>query len=148
MAEPQKPTGGEAEAEQTIEALSYLQRLYENQYAAVTQGLSGMLDELGRMNSAQATVANLGSIAQKEALMPIGSDVYVTVRTSDSKSVIMGVGANYFIEADAVAASKLMANLVAKQRKQIDSLMRSKRELEQAMVDVDDKLARMAEAGR
>lgn len=126
--------------EMSRQEMEYLGRLYQNQYAVVTNSLNESFVELQELNAAARSLASLDSIKGKETLHAIGPDTYLTGRFEKSASIIMGVGAGYLVENDQESAKRLLEGRIDKQNRAIERLAKARKELESAMGELAARL--------
>jgi prefoldin alpha subunit len=130
--------------EQTVEGLQYLHQLYQSQYVLLTQEINSMLDGLSKLNNAQRTINNIESVRNKNTLLPIGGDIFLNAAIGDARTVIVSIGGGYLIEEDVENAKQFVSKQVQNQTTQINALMKNKRELENAVLDVSYRLEQLA----
>ncbi len=130
--------------DQTVEGLQYLHQLYQSQYMLLTQEINAMLDELAKLNNAQKTVNSMDDVKNRNALMPLGGDIYLDASIGDSKSVIISVGGGYLIEQTIDEAKQFINKQAQKQTQEINSMMKNKRELEQAVLEISYRLEQIS----
>ena len=137
--------GNGSQLEQTVEGLQYLHQLYQSQYVILTQEINAMLDSLSKLNNAQKTISGIDEVRNKNTLMPIGGNIFINASVGDASTVIISVGGGYLIEDSVDNAKQFVSNQIQKQTTQINGMMKSKRELENAVLDISYKLERLAQ---
>jgi prefoldin alpha subunit len=110
----------------------------------LTQEINAMLDELAKLNNAQKTVNSMDDVKNRNALMPLGGDIYLDASIGDSKSVIISVGGGYLIEQTIDEAKQFINKQAQKQTQEINSMMKNKRELEQAVLEISYRLEQIS----
>ncbi len=128
----------------TPDELKYMQHLYQNQYVLITQELNSRIQALGEITNSQATLERIDMVKKKKALVPIGAETYLDGTISDSEAVVVGVGAGYLVEKDVAGAKAHIAKAIEKETQYINKLMKSKKELEAALMEVSYKLEELA----
>ncbi len=143
MAENPKPNAQSKEEMQAT--LNYLREQYQNQYFEVGQALNAALETLTDMNNARATLEKADFVSNRELLTPLGRYAYAKAKLSDVDSAVVNVGANYFLEYTIDDAKAFISGLLDRQTKLINQLMKSKGELENALIDVTARMDKLME---
>ena len=72
--------------------------------------------------------------------MPIGYDMYLNSQVAKSDKVAVGVGAGYMVEKGVDEAKQYVAKALDMETKRLNELMRAKKEVEAALIEVSYKL--------
>ena len=123
-----------------IEELRYMQQIYQNQYEVLNNSINMHLQDMQALNSAQKTLENNGLIGGKEMLTHAGASVYFRAEIKDANHVVVGIGGNYLIEKSVDDAKGYLSKLIAKRTETINHLIKSRRELQAALIDVSYKI--------
>jgi prefoldin alpha subunit len=124
----------------SAEELRYMQQVYQNQYAITSNSINMMLQELQELNSTQKTFENADLLDGREALSSIGADCFLFSRVQNPKSVLMAVGGGYLVEKDMDSAKERMAKIIKKRSDDLNKLMKSRKELEAALIEISYRL--------
>ena len=143
MADNPKP--GTQNKDEILSTLKYLREQYQSQYFEVGQALNAALETLTDLNNSRTTLEKADFVSNRESLMPLGRYAYVNAKLADVNSLIVSVGANYFLEYNIDEAKGFISKLLDRQTKFINQLMKSKGELENALIDVTARLDRLTE---
>ena len=130
---------GEAAAE-----LSYLQQLYQGQYEELGRSVNTAIQELNEFNSVKETLDRIDEIKDRNMLSQIGSGAYIHCKADGMDKIVINVGANYFVEKDIEDAKQFVAKMTERQTRTINALLKSRDEIEGALVDVSLRLERLA----
>lgn len=130
--------------EMGMEELAYLEKLYQNQYMLVTNAVNAAMEELQDLSSASKSIENSGIVAGKESFSSIGADFYVMARIKDEKRVVVGVGGGYLVEKETESAMQFINGKIEKKNAMIDKLVKSRKELEAAVIELGSKMESMA----
>lgn len=126
--------------EQGIEELRYIQQVYQNQYAMVGNSINMALQELQELNAAQKTLENMDLVEGKDILTNIGAQFFALGRVQNPKSVIVGVGADYFVEKDIDLAKTHAASYIQERTDRLNKLTKNRKELEGALIEISYKM--------
>ncbi len=132
--EPQRPMAS------TLEEFRYLQQVYQNQYMALTQELSGSADRLRELDAAQKTLENMDSVKEKDTLVSIGYGTYVNSRITNGDTVLVSVGAGYMVEKKVDEAKAYISSALDQETTSINKLNKAKKELESALIEIAYKI--------
>ncbi len=130
---------GEAAAE-----LSYLQQLYQGQYEELSRSVNTAIQELNDFNSVKETLDRIDEIKDRNMLSQIGSGAYIHCKADGMDRIVINVGANYFVEKDIDDAKQFIAKMAERQTRTVNALLKSRDEIEGALVDVSLRLERLA----
>jgi prefoldin alpha subunit len=125
---------------QGADELRYMQQVYQNQYTMIENSMNIVLRELQELNSAQKTLENIGLVNGKEILTGIGGDFYLPGKVEHPDKVLVGIGAGYVIEKDTDSAKMHVAGLIKKNTESLNSLTKSRKELEGALIEISYRL--------
>lgn len=125
----------------TPEEIAYLERLYQNQYMMVGNAINSALDELQQLNSASNALEEMDKLAGKESFTSIGADFYLKAQIKKDTKVIIGVGGGFMVEKEQDAAKVAVKRRMDAKNALLDKLVKSRRELEAAMVDIQSGVA-------
>lgn len=126
--------------EMGIEELTYLERLYQNQYMLVTNAINSAMDELQELSSASKSIDSMGDIEGKESFNSIGSDFYLRSKIEKGASMIAGVGGGYLVEKNVDEAKIYVKAKMEKKNDMVNKLMKNRKELEGAIVELNTKI--------
>ncbi|MCL4363431.1 prefoldin subunit alpha [Candidatus Marsarchaeota archaeon] len=143
MADSPRPSA--QSKDEMLSTLNYLREQYQNQYFEVGQALNAALETLTDLNNTRTTLERADFVSNKESLMPLGRYAYVNAKLAKVDSLIVNVGANYFLEYNIDEAKGFISKLLDGQTKFINQLMKSKGELENALIDVTARLDKLTE---
>jgi prefoldin alpha subunit len=132
--------GGKEAGKAGLEELRYIQQIYQNQYSVVGKELEGKNISIRELDAAQRSLESIDSIKDKEALMPVGYDVYLHARIAESSKPLVGVGAGYLVEKEVDEAKQYIAKEIEKKTKEINNLMRAKKEIEAALIEISYRI--------
>jgi prefoldin alpha subunit len=118
------------------EELAYLEQLYQNQYVMVGNAINSALGELQELNSAQKALEEMDRLAGRESFSGIGADFYLKAQIKADSRVVVGVGGGFLVEKDAAAARQTVKKRLDAKNAMLDKLVKSRKELEAAMVDI------------
>jgi prefoldin alpha subunit len=124
----------------SVEELRYMQQVYQNQYTVTGNSVNMLLQELQELNSAQKTFENADLLDGREALTGIGADCFLFSKVQNPKSVLMAVGGGYLVEKDIDSAKERMAKIIKKRSDDLNRLMKSRKELEAALIEISYRL--------
>ena len=127
-------------APQDLDELRYIHQVYQNQYQVVSNSINIELQELQQLNMAQKSLESSELMNEKEILTNVGGDVYMRSKISDAKSAIIGIGGGYLIEKDVDASKNYIAKWIERKTESINKLIKNKRELEAALIDIAYKI--------
>ncbi len=127
----------------SVEELRYVQQVYQNQYNVATNSMNMILQELGELNSAQKTLESVDVIEGKDVLTSIGADTFFIGKLQSIKSVTMAVGGGYLVEKEVDSAKTRIATLVQVRTERLNKLMKSRKELEAALIEISYRLGSM-----
>ncbi|MGD0728825.1 MAG: prefoldin subunit alpha [Candidatus Micrarchaeaceae archaeon] len=130
--------------QQSVEELKYIQQVYQNQYSIASNSINMALQELQELNSAQKTLENADLLEGKDMIMSIGAAFYSVNRIKDSKTFLVGVGANYLVEKTTDEAKEHVAKIIEKSNDNLNRLMKNRKELEAALIEISYKIDSMA----
>ncbi len=145
MAEADGPGGLEYREE--VAELSYFQQLYQGQYEAVSRSINTALQMLGDMNNVKETLDRIGEVKGRNTLAPIGSGTYLHSKAEDVDSVVVGVGAGYLVEKSVDEAKQFVSAVIERQTVAINGMLKSKNDIENALLEVSLRLERLAKQG-
>jgi len=120
----------------TAEEIAYMERLYQNQYMMVGNAINAALEELQQLNSASKALEEMDRLAGKDSFTSIGADFYLKAQIKKDTKVIIGVGAGFMVEKETDAAKVTVKKRMDAKNALLDKLVKSRRELEAAMVDI------------
>ena len=123
--------------------LRYVQQVYQNQYAVATNSINMILQEMQELNSAQKTLENVDMLNDRDILTSIGADTFFFGKLKDTKSVLMAVGGGYLVEKEIDSAKERVAKLIQVRTDRLNRLMKSRKELESALIDISYRLGGM-----
>ncbi len=140
-----KPSGDQGlKRAGTMEELSYIRNMYQNQYSMVQQSINSRLEFLRQMDEAHTALEHLDQMNKKNTLMHVGSAVYIKSTVADAKSAVVGVGAGYLVEKEVAAAKAHISKMLEKETEEINKLGKTKAELEKAMVEISYKIEELS----
>lgn len=120
--------------------LRYMQQVYQNQYSMVNNSINMILRELQGLSSAQKTLEDMDLVNGKETLTGIGGDFYLSGSINKTDSVLVGIGAGYVIEKSVESAKTHAEELIKKHTESLNRLTKSKREIENALVEISYRM--------
>ena len=120
--------------------MNYLGSLYQNQYMLVTNTVNVVLEELQELGAAEKALERMDLVSEKESLQSIGGDFYIKAATKKNDTIIVGIGGSYLVEKDLVSARSMLETRLKKKNELINNLLKSKKELEAAIMDLDSKM--------
>ncbi len=124
--------------------LSYLQQLYQGQYEELGRSVNAAIQELNELNRVKETLDSTESIKDRNMLSQIGSGAYIHCKADSMEKVVVNVGANYFVEKGIDDAKQFITKMTERQTMTINALLKSRDELEGALIDVSIRLERLA----
>jgi prefoldin alpha subunit len=127
-----------------IEEFRYLQQVYQTQYMALAQEMSTRAESLRELDNVQKTLEDIDMIKERETMVPIGSDTYVQGKIINGDSVVVGIGAGFFIEKDIASAKNYISKALEKETSNINKLNKNKRELESALLEISYKIEELS----
>jgi prefoldin alpha subunit len=133
----------EEERENAIGQMSYLQQMYNERHALITQEIKGILETVQEMNNALSSLNAVDQIGKRSAMMHMGSDVYTLGTVGEMKTVILGIGGDYLVEKGVDDAKTLVSGRVERYNKALQTLMKERSDLENALVEISYKLESM-----
>lgn len=133
----------ETDKRQQLDEMKYIQQVYQNQYAVVNNSVNMALQELQELNSAQKTLESADLLKGKELVTSVGGDFYAFSAIKNPNTFIVAVGANYLVEKDVDSSKTHVANLIQKKNDNLNRLMKSKKEVEAALIEVNYRLDNM-----
>lgn len=128
----------------SIEEFRYLQQVYQSQYMALAQEMSTRAESLRELDNVQKTLEDMDMIKEMDTLIPIGSETYTKGKIMDGDSVVVGIGAGYFVEKDIASAKNYISNALEKETLNINKLSKNKRELESALIEISYKIEELS----
>ena len=141
------PQDGNLEYREEVAELSYFQQLYQGQYESISRSISTAMQTLGDMNGVRETLDKLDQAKGRNALSPIGTGTYLHSKVDETDSVVVGVGAGYLVEKNVDDAKQFISKLIERQTSTINGMLKSKDEIEAALVEVSMRLERLAKQG-
>ncbi len=133
----------EMDKRQQLEELKYIQKFYQNQYAVVNNSVNMTLQDLQELNSAQKTLESAELLKGKELITCVGGDFYAFSAIKNPSTFLVAVGANYLVEKDVDSSKTHVANLIQKKNENLNRLMKSKKEVEAALIEVNYRVDNM-----
>ena len=118
------------------EELAYLERVYQNQYMMVGNAINSALEELRELNSAGEALASMDRLSGRESFSSVGADFYLKSQIKSDGRVIVGVGGGFMVEKETDAAKQTVKRRLDAKNEAINKLVKSRRELEAALVDL------------
>ncbi len=141
MAEPGNPhPQPQAPIATTLEEFRYLQQIYQNQYALVTQEINNRSENLRELDSAQKALENIDTIKDRNTMIPMGANTFATGKITDDRSIVVGIGAGYMVEKNIDEAKNYISKAIDQETKYINQLGKSKREVESALMEIAFKV--------
>lgn len=129
---------------QGIDELRYIQQVYQSQYQMINNTATMHLQDIQALGAAQTALENSGRMKGKEVLTAAGANVYLKASIKDASVVLVGVGAGYFVEKGADDAKLYIDTLVKRKTDIVNNLTKTRRELQDALVDIAMKLEEAA----
>lgn len=135
--------GEKANQEEQLEELKYIQQVYQNQYNVANNSINMMLQELQELNAAQKTLENTQMLKGKETITSIGANFYSFSKIQNPDTFLVAVGANYLIEKDVDSSKEYIAKMIQNRNENLNRLMKSKKEVEAALIEISYKIDSM-----
>lgn len=123
------------------EEIAYVERVYQNQYAMVGNAINASLEELQQLNSASKSLEEMDKLAGKESFAGIGADFYIRSQIKKETKAIIGVGGGFLIEKEIDDAKQTVKKRIDAKNEMMNKLIKNRRELETAMVDIQSGIA-------
>jgi prefoldin alpha subunit len=142
-----RPEAGSLEYREEVAELSYFQQLYQGQYDSVSRSINTAIQILGEMNGVKETLDKIDEVKGRNTLSPIGTGTYLHSKAENTDNVVVGVGAGYLVEKGIDDAKQFISKLIERQTNAINGMLRSKNEIEGALMDVSVRLERLAKEG-
>jgi prefoldin alpha subunit len=130
--------------QQSMEELRYMQQVYQNQYSIATNSINVLLQELQELNSAQKTLESVDIVKGKELVTSIGGDFYAFSTLKKLDTFLVAIGANYLVEKDVGSAKEFAAATIQKRNDNLSKMMKSRKEIEGALIEISYKLDSIA----
>jgi prefoldin alpha subunit len=123
------------------EEVAYLERAYQNQYMMVGNAINSALEEMQELNSASKALESMDKLVGSESFSSIGADFYLRSQIKADTKVIIGVGGGFMVEKETDAAKQTVEKRIAAKSAVLDKLVKNRKELEAAMVDIQASVA-------
>lgn len=131
---------GQQKKETNIDELRYIRQIYQNQYTEITSELEAKVMLMKELDMTQRSLESISEIEGKNTLMPIGYDVYLNAHIEKNNHALIGVGAGCIVDKSIDEAKGYIAKAVEKETKSLNNLMRAKKEVESALIEVSYKI--------
>lgn len=129
---------------ENISTLQYMQKYYQEQYMILQQSIEESYNYINEMKDTQLSIKEINKISSKEILNPIGTNSYITTKTDNINSIIMGVGAGIYVEKDIDEAKEFIEKTITTHNEFIKKLIKNKEDLEHALVDIATNLDKLS----
>lgn len=121
-------------------ALQYLQQYYQSQYIALERNIEDATNYLHELNAVKETLNNLQKISNKGILNPVSSNTYIKAKTETVDSIVVWVGAGFFVEKPSDEAKLFIDDSIKRQNDFIGRLTKNRENLEKAIMDVAGRM--------
>lgn len=128
-----------------LEELRYMQQVYQNQYAVLNNSMSMQMQDVQMLGAVQRTLENSDTLKGKETLMHVGASVYMKAAVKDAGSAVVSIGGGYLVEKSVDEAKGYISAMMTKKTELVNSLAKSRKELQAALIEMSYKIDR---AGR
>jgi prefoldin alpha subunit len=125
-----------------LDELGYARQVYQNQYALVSNSAQIVLQEMRELGASQHTLENMDLLTGKESLISTGAGIYIRAVPNNTNAVLVEVGGNYVVEKSVDDAKAFISRQVELKTGILNKLMKNKRELESALIDIEYKMDR------
>ncbi|MFI5412511.1 MAG: prefoldin subunit alpha [Candidatus Micrarchaeales archaeon] len=143
MAESKEPKGSVPMAS-SLEEFRYMQQIYQNQYMALAQEINSRVEALRELDNAQKSIEDLDILKERKTLIPIGADTFIAGRITDENTVVLGIGAGYFVEKNIDHAKGYISKAIEKETQSINKLNKNKKEVESALMEIAYKVEELS----
>lgn len=140
----QKPDNSNVKPQDEMQAMRYLQQLYQNQYSAIINELNQMVGHLGELNAAAKTLENCDVIEGKGMMMHIGANIYINTSAAKLDKVLVSVGGGWIVEKVLDDAKRYIGGRTEKVTGMYNKLSRNKKELETAIIEVSQRMEQLS----
>jgi prefoldin alpha subunit len=123
-----------------LDELGYARQVYQNQYALVNNSTQMVLQEMRELGASQHTLENIELLTGKESLIGTGAGIYIRAVPNNTSAVLVEVGGNYVVEKSVDDAKAFISRQVELKTGILNKLLKNKRELESALIDIEYKM--------
>lgn len=128
---------GESEIQESVQRI----RLMEAQISSLQQQAVAISNALGEIGTTRATLGAMrGLKKESEALLPLGSGIFVHGTMGKQDKVLVDVGAGIVMEKDLEEASKILDSREADARKNLEAIQSLVSNIEKQYMETGKKL--------
>ena len=125
------------EIEKDIYMLQRHQEQIEDIYGQV-ELIERLIDEYERVNTTLIEIQKIEG--EKEALMPIGGNIFLYANIKDTSKVLARVGGKIYVEKSVAKAIEFVNRRIEELRKNEENLVKTAREIRQKMDEISKRI--------
>jgi len=127
------------DAQQELQKIMYQIDIYKNQIETINEQIN-MID--ATIKSMESTIEALTSLnktdVDREILLPLGSNAFAHSKLSDNQNVIVGVGANIFLEKSIPEAVKFFDTHIEELHAALAKMQKKSAEIENQLIQLNN----------